>query len=68
MSNVEQGISNYEVLSMFFLAVPLLLTKIEINWLLSSNNSSSFIAGYYFKKHIINKATKGATNVRRDSL
>ena len=32
--------SNYEVLSSFFLAVPILLTKIEINWLLSSNKSS----------------------------
>jgi len=40
MSNVEQGMSNYEVLSSFFLAVPILLTKIEINWLLSTNKSS----------------------------
>ena len=38
--------SNYEVLSLCFLAVPILLTKIEINWLLSSNKSSSFDAGF----------------------
>ena len=46
MSNVEHGMSNYEVLSLFLLAVPILLTKIEINWLLSFNKSSSFDAGF----------------------
>ena len=31
MSNVEQGMSNYEVMFLFYLAVPMLVTKIEIN-------------------------------------
>ena len=31
MSNVEQGMSNYEVLFLFCLAVPMLVKKIEIN-------------------------------------
>ena len=30
MSNVEQGMSNYEVLFLFCLAVPMLVKKIEI--------------------------------------
>ena len=34
MSNVEQGMSNYEVLFLFCLAVPMLVTKIEINCVL----------------------------------
>jgi hypothetical protein len=31
MSNVEQGMSNYEVLFLFCLAISVLVTKIEIN-------------------------------------
>ena len=34
MSNVEQGMSNCEVLFLFCLAVPMLVTKIEINCVL----------------------------------
>jgi len=46
MSNVEHGMLNYEVLSLFCKAVPILVTKIEINWLFSFNNASSFDSGF----------------------
>jgi hypothetical protein len=37
--------SNQEVLFLFCLAVPMRITKIEINWLFSSNNRSSSGSG-----------------------
>ena len=33
---------------LFFLAVSILLTKIEINWLFSSNTGNSFSSAYHF--------------------
>jgi len=46
ISNIEQGMSNYEVLCAFCLAVLMLLTNIEISWLFSSVRGSSCDADF----------------------